>query len=133
MPEVSWQTMVRDHPRGHLLVGVAPLDQDGSSGSLKLRCALLAKLAKALRLVGKYAITDIPARSGNEVHCWLESPADAAKLGAAVGAADAGPSVDWASRRSFLFDDSVVDSISLRAVARSAGRGKRKKRGAALF
>jgi hypothetical protein len=45
MSEVSWRTMMRDHPTGRLLVGVV-----NNGGSVKLRAALLGRLTRMLQL-----------------------------------------------------------------------------------
>ena len=97
MPEISWLTMNRLNPAGHLVVGVVPTE--GEAGGLKMRAALLARVARALRLTGLYAIIDLPERSGNEIRCMLEKAADAERLAKAVGASEEASAHGVASRR----------------------------------
>jgi hypothetical protein len=104
MPEVSWHTMMQEHPRAHLIVGVV-----SEGGDVKLRKALLARLAKALGLFGLYAF--ICGREGTHIHCALGDATDAAKLAQVLGATSSGGPSRSPSRRTFSFDDATVIRI----------------------
>jgi hypothetical protein len=134
MPEISWLTMRRINPAAHLVVGVIPAAEEAEASGLKMRAALLSRVARALRLTGLYAIVDLPERSGNEIRCSFEKPADADRLAKAVGASDETRYPGWASQRSFLFDAAAVTSLqaTLRDVG-SATRHRRKSRASNLF
>ena len=130
MTEISWKALMRDRAARHLVVGTVPIEQVRSAASLKLRTALLARLARALRLAEFYAIVDLPARSGHEVRCALAREADAVKLAEAVGATPAGAEAEWASVRRFRFDAGAEAAISAILQSRAAIRRTRKKRAA---
>lgn len=130
MTEISWKALMRERSARHLVVGTVPVEQAGGAASLKLRTALLARLARALRLAEFYAIVDLPARSGHEVRCALAREADAVKLADAVGAAPAGAEEEWASVRRFRFDASAEAAISAILQSRASIRRTRKKRAA---
>jgi hypothetical protein len=131
MTEISWKALMRDVAARHLVVGAVPSDDAaGSPSSLKLRVALLARLARALRLGGFYSLTDLPERSGNEVRCALEREADAVRLGEAVSATTEEPIAGWASVRRFTFDAASETAINATLQSRAATRRTRKKRAA---
>jgi hypothetical protein len=90
--------------------------------------------ARSEARLGLYAIVDLPERSGNEIRCSFEKPADADRLAKAVGASDETRYPGWASQRSFLFDAAAVTSLqaTLRDVG-SATRHRRKSRASNLF
>lgn len=129
MPEISWLTMNRLNPAGHLVVGVVPME--GEAGGLKIRAALLSRVARALRLTGLYAIIDLPERSGNEIHCMLENAGDAERLAKAVGASETAPPRGGASRRSFVFDDRAMSV--LQAILHDVGSQTRHRRKNRIF
>jgi hypothetical protein len=123
MPEVSWLTMRRLNPGAHLVVGVVPPDGRSEASGLKMRAALLSRLARALRLTGLYAIIDLRERSGNEIRCAFEKPVDAERLAEAVGASVETRYPGWAS---FLFDAAAV--TSLETILRNKGSATRRRR-----
>lgn len=132
MTEISWKALMRERSARHLVVGIVADAETAGAASLKLRAALLARLARALRLVDFYAIVDVPARSGNEVRCALNSEADAHRLAEAVAAEPAPPDDDWlgdwASVRRFRFDAAAEAAITATLQSRAAIRRTRKKR-----
>lgn len=120
--------MKRLSPEAHLVVGVVPPEE---AGGLKLRAALLSRVATALRLSGLYAIIDLPERSGSEIRCMLEKSADAERLAKAVSASDAVPAPGCASTRRFVFDAASVSA--LQAVLKDVGSETRHRRKRRLF
>lgn len=131
MTEISWKALMRERSARHLVTGVVPEDEAASGvTSLKLRAALLARLARALRLAEFYAIVDLPARSGHEIRCALAREADAVKLAEAVGAEAAPAEAEWASVRRFRFDAAAEAAITATLQSRASIRRTRKKRAA---
>jgi hypothetical protein len=128
MPEVSWQMMMRDHPAAHLLVGII---RDG--GSAKHRAALLARMARALRLLGTYAIVDLRELDGSHVHAVFELESDAIQVSRAVHATKGSSHPGWASQRAFPFDQAVADALDDVLRKRSAGRRTVKRRASAIL
>ena len=129
MTEISWKALMRERSARHLLVGSVTDDEaTGGAASLKVRTALLARLARALRLAEFYAIVDLPARSGHEIRCALAREADAVKLADAVGAEAAPAEPDWASVRRFRFDAAAEAAITATLQSRASIRRTRKKR-----
>jgi hypothetical protein len=119
MPQVSWQTMMREFPAAaHVVTGLLP-SEDAAAGLGRVRGFLLGRLARALPVSGMYAIAEIVERDGTHVQCALASASDAAELAEAVGANDSGCYSRWASHRSFLFDDAAAKAIE-RALSRHA-------------
>ncbi|MPZ36036.1 MAG: hypothetical protein GEV13_34625 [Rhodospirillales bacterium] len=108
------------------MVGVVPPDGRSEASGLKMRAALLSRLARALRLTGLYAIIDLRERSGNEIRCAFEKPVDAERLAEAVGASVETRYPGWASQRSFLFDAAAV--TSLETILRNKGSATRRRR-----
>jgi hypothetical protein len=110
MPQVSWQTMMREFPAPHVVSGLLPCEE-AAAGLAGVRGLLLGRLARALCLSEKYAIAEIVERDGTHVQCALASASDAAKLADAVFASDNHGYCRWASSTSFLFDDAAVQAI----------------------
>ena len=129
MTEISWKALMRERSARHLVVGLVP-EEGAPTGvtSLKLRAALLARLARALRLAEFYAIIDLPARSGHEVRCALAREADAVKLAEAVGASPVPAEPEWASVRRFAFDAAAEAAMTATLQSRASIRRTRKKR-----
>ena len=113
--------MMQEHPRAHLIVGVVP-----EGGNVKLRKALLARLAKALGLSGLYAF--ICGREGTHIHCALGEATDAAKLAQVLGATSSGGPSNFPSRRTFGFDDATTFRIDRVLSKTVVGRGNLKPR-----
>jgi hypothetical protein len=115
MPEVTWHTMMLEHPRAHLIVGVV-----SEAGNIKLRKALLARLAKGLRLFGLYAF--IRERDGTRIYCALSDSTDAEKLATFLGATSSGGPSHFPSRRTFTFNEATAikidQALSKRVLAR---------------
>ncbi len=131
MTEISWKALMRERSARHLVAGLVPADEAaGGAASLKLRAALLARLARALRLAEFYALVDLPARSGHEIRCALGREADAVKLADAVGAEPAAAEPGWASVRRFRFDAAAEAAITATLQSRASIRRTRKKRAA---
>lgn len=131
MTEISWKALMREQSARHLVAGLVPADEaTGGVTSLKLRAALLARLARALRLAEFYAIVDLPARSGHDIRCALAREADAVKLAEAVGAEPAPAEPQWASVRRFRFDAAAEAAITATLQSRASIRRTRKKRAA---
>jgi hypothetical protein len=128
MSEVSWHTMMRDHPGAHLLVGVV---RDG--GSAKLRAASLARMARALRLFGAYTIVDWRELDGSHVHAVFELESDAIRVSRTVHATKSARHPGWASRRIFAFDQSIADALDDVLRKRSAGRRPSRRRASAIL
>ena len=119
MPQVSWQTMMKEFPAAaHVVTGLLP-SEDAAVGLAGSRSFLLGRLARILCPSGMYAIAEIVERDGTHVQCALASASDAAELAEAVSANDSGCCSRWASRRSFLFDDAAAKAIE-RALDRHA-------------
>jgi hypothetical protein len=106
MPEVSWAMVMREHPAAHLVVGDVP--GEAARGLVRARVALLARLARALRLP-------------------IAAPTDAAKLAEAVGAMKTGRYPGWTSQRSFRFENAAADAIGV-ALARNGPAPPRRTR-----
>ena len=99
MPQVSWQTMMKEFPAAaHVVTGLLP-SEDAAVGLAGSRSFLLGRLARILCPSGMYAIAEIVERDGTHVQCALASASDAAELAEAVGASDSGCYSHWASRR----------------------------------
>lgn len=129
MPEVSWRSLMRERPAAHLVVGVIPkAGRDSAAGSVKFQLGLLACLVMALRLGGKYALTDIRDRYGNQIQCALADPDDAARLANALGAIGIGRYPGWASHHSFRFDDALTATVKAALARRPAGRRSLQRR-----
>jgi hypothetical protein len=110
MPQVSWQTMMKDFPvAAHVVTGLLPRE-DAAAGLAGTRGVLLGWLAKTLCRCGPYAIAEIVEPDGTHVQCALASASDALGLAEVVGATD-NHRPGWASRRSFLFDDAAAKAI----------------------
>ena len=135
MPEVSWRLLMREHPAPHLVAGIMPAaaDEPADAACHKLRLALLARLARSLRLHGLYALAAIPERSGNAIQCALARRDDAERLGAAVGAAATGDLPGFASQRSFRFDAAAAEAIARSLRQRGPGRTPIRNRSAAIL
>lgn len=127
MTEISWKSLMREKTARHLLVGSVP-DAEEGAGSLKLRAALLGRLARALRLAEFYAIVELAARSGHEVRCALSREADAVKLAEAVAAVPTANEAGWASVRRFRFDAGAEAAMTAKLQSRASIRRTRKKR-----
>jgi hypothetical protein len=111
MSQVSWQTMMREFAAAaHVVTGLLPRE-DAAAGLAGVHGILLARLARTLRLSDIYAIAEIVERDGTHVQCAFASASDAAKLAEAVGANHSGCYSRWASRRSFVFDDTTAKAI----------------------
>lgn len=104
--------MIRNHPAAHLVAGLVP-SEDAAAGLAQIRGQLLARLARALRLSGSYAIAEIVERDGTYTQCALAMPTDAVQLGEAVGASGIGQYEGWASRWSFRFDDAAAEAMNI--------------------
>ena len=99
MPQVSWQTMMKEFPAAaHVVTGLLP-SEDAAVGLAGSRSFLLGRLARILCPSGMYAIAEIVERDGTHVQCAFASASDAAELAEAVGASDSGCYSHWASRR----------------------------------
>ena len=122
MPEVLWRTMMRQHPKAHLVVGVVT-----DRGNPKDCLAHLARLTRALRLTGMYAMAEVPERDGNHIHCVLEKRTDADRLGTAVDASPVDRYAGWASQRRFYFDRAATNAVDAMFQRRSRGRGMTKR------
>ena len=134
MPEVSWQTMMRDHPAGHLVVEIiaSVTAQDAVGSQRKPQLALLASLARSLRLRGMYALAAVPEREGTNVHVAFEHGSDATALAEAVGAAGIVRYPGWKTQRSFLFDDAATGRVEAALKVR-LGKRTQKSRTRSLF
>ena len=121
---------MREHPAAHLIVGVLP--EDGVVGDkvdysgAKQRRDLLARLAAALSLSHKYALTVNRERDGTHIHVALADATDAAKLSRAVGARGSGRYPGFASQRSFFFDEKAARAIT-KTLELSGPRASRKR------
>jgi hypothetical protein len=116
MPKVSWGEMMREHPAAHLVVGVisegnATVSKADYSGA-KIQLQLLARLAKALPLRHKYALSINRERDGSQIFVALVDPDDASKLAGLVRARDIGRYSGWRSQRSFRFDRKTETTIT---------------------
>ena len=60
MPQVLWQTMMREFPEAHVVTGMLP-SEDAAAGLGRVRDFLLGRLASALPVSGMYAIAEIVA------------------------------------------------------------------------
>jgi hypothetical protein len=118
MPQVSWQTMMKEFPAAHVVSGLLP-SEDAAVGLAGSRSFLLGRLARILCPSGMYAIAEIVERDGTHVQCALASARDAAELAETVSASDSGCYSHWASRRKFLFDDAAAKAIE-HALSRQA-------------
>src|SRR5690349_4789347 len=117
MPEVSWSMLLRDQPAAHLVVGIMP---PNGPPQVRLRVALLARLATSLRLAGFYALNDVRDGDGNLIQCALEHLEDARKVVDAVGANSLGPQEPWTSRFGFSFDEAKFEELRQKLRTRGA-------------
>ena len=139
MAKTTWPEMVRVAPSAHLLVAALDVDAVGSEAAagdtfngerLRAGVQLLTRLCSKLKLNGDYAVTPSRSSGSPQVHCAFSLMVDRDAVAALVEAAPSAGDSEWASRRTFLLDESATAAlVSIAGSGDRKGAGRRARAG----
>ena len=130
MAKTTWPEMVRVAPSAHLLVAGLDASASGSEAAagdtfnterLRASVQLVTRVCAKLKLKGDYAVTPSRSSGSPQVHCAFSLATERDTLAALVKAEPGADDSEWASRRSFLLDETATA-----ALMSVAGPGDRK-------
>jgi len=127
MAKRSWEQFLKEHPSAHLIVGSMPAEapiagKAADFSTAKSYLDVLARLAKASKLAGDYALTIRRDVEGCSILLAVANEEDAAKVAATVEARPADTRSGFSSRRLFAFHDEAADAIEAFTMPRLARR-----------
>jgi hypothetical protein len=118
MPRRSFEDLLDDFPRAHLVVGHVESLKATATGE-----KAVSRLIDSLGPRADWATGQMQNGRGFAVHCVFARPEDAQKLAAAVQAKGIGRYPGFASQREFTLDTGMRKNISA-ALSEHRARGK---------